>query len=343
MNPDRPTACVLVDAFRHDYLQPAAMAPRLTGLAKRFAARLRPILGYSDAIRATVFTGVYPDEHGYWMEYCYRPRDAPMRRLAALRDVDSMPVDIVRRENQMGPLADPGPANRCPRRICASLDPPSPISLPDRVRLDAAEVDVRARRPRHADTVRPADRRRSRLALPGRGTRRHRGVLGAIDGLGEPDRLRLRLPAPDRHGVTSARRRGQAVPPRRAPHRRVDGQGRRPSAGPSRRRRTSSSSPITVCPRSGKPSPIPTSGRTRRFPSTSALRSTRRWCGSGSTMATRRCVRRYEPAFERARQGAGSAARSSRDFTSGSTIASTGTRSSCSSPGWRSSRTSTRC
>ncbi len=102
MNPDRPTVCVLVDAFRHDYLTPA-MAPRLAGLADEGStARLRPILGYSDAIRATVFTGVYPDQHGYWMEYCYRPQDAPMRRLAALRDVDGMPVDIVRRGIKWG-------------------------------------------------------------------------------------------------------------------------------------------------------------------------------------------------------------------------------------------------
>jgi Type I phosphodiesterase / nucleotide pyrophosphatase len=102
MHPDRPTVCVLVDAFRHDYLDPA-LAPRLAALAREGApARLRPILGYSDAIRATVFTGAYPDEHGYWMEYCYRPSSAPMRRLAGLRGLDRLPVDLARRSVKWG-------------------------------------------------------------------------------------------------------------------------------------------------------------------------------------------------------------------------------------------------
>jgi hypothetical protein len=102
MNPDRPTVCVLVDAFRHDYLTPE-LAPRLSALAAAGAStRLRPILGYSDAIRATVFTGAYPDEHGYWMEYCYRPQAAPMRRLAVLAGLDRLPVDLVRRSIKWG-------------------------------------------------------------------------------------------------------------------------------------------------------------------------------------------------------------------------------------------------
>ncbi len=102
MTPNRPTVCVLVDAFRHDYLRPA-IAPRLTELASDGSpARLRPILGYSDAIRATVFTGAYPDEHGYWMEYCYRPEMAPMQQLASLRPLDRLPVDVVRRAVKWG-------------------------------------------------------------------------------------------------------------------------------------------------------------------------------------------------------------------------------------------------
>jgi hypothetical protein len=97
-----PTVCVLVDAFRHDYLNPA-LAPRLSALAATGeAARLRPILGYSDAIRATVFTGAYPDEHGYWMEYCYRPEATPMRGLARLRALDRLPVDVARRAVKFG-------------------------------------------------------------------------------------------------------------------------------------------------------------------------------------------------------------------------------------------------
>jgi hypothetical protein len=102
MNRDRPTVCILVDAFRHDYLR-SELAPRLSALADAGSvARLQPILGYSDAIRATVFTGAYPDEHGYWMEYCYRPSSAPMRSLTALKGLDRLPVDVVRRSVKWG-------------------------------------------------------------------------------------------------------------------------------------------------------------------------------------------------------------------------------------------------
>src|SRR5213592_4604663 len=93
----RPLLVVLVDAFRHDYLEPST-APFLSAAAAGSAgARMRPILGYSDSIRATIFTGAYPDEHGYWMEYCYRPGAAPMAPLRRLAGLDRMPVDLARR------------------------------------------------------------------------------------------------------------------------------------------------------------------------------------------------------------------------------------------------------
>lgn len=86
-----PVLCILVDAFRHDYLTDSR-APNLTALAERQNhARMRPILGYSDSIRATIFTGAYPDEHGYWMEYCRRPAAAPMASLARLSALDHLP------------------------------------------------------------------------------------------------------------------------------------------------------------------------------------------------------------------------------------------------------------
>lgn len=94
---DRPLVCVLVDAFRHDYLRPER-APYLAGLADELGwARMRPILGYSDSIRATIFTGLYPVEHGYWMEYCYRPESSPFADLARLAPLERIPNDFVRR------------------------------------------------------------------------------------------------------------------------------------------------------------------------------------------------------------------------------------------------------
>jgi hypothetical protein len=93
----RPVLCILVDAFRHDYLTPSR-APYLAGLAAGAGGRkLRPILGYSDAIRATIFTGAYPDEHGYWMEYCLRPEEAPLAPLRTLSPLDALPSDFVQR------------------------------------------------------------------------------------------------------------------------------------------------------------------------------------------------------------------------------------------------------
>jgi hypothetical protein len=102
MTAARPVVCVLVDAFRHDYLD-SWRAPFLASLAERSsAARMRPILGYSDSIRATIFTGAYPDQHGYWMEYCFRPGAgafSPLERLSAL---DRLPSDFLRRGVKFG-------------------------------------------------------------------------------------------------------------------------------------------------------------------------------------------------------------------------------------------------
>jgi Type I phosphodiesterase / nucleotide pyrophosphatase len=98
----RPLLFVLVDAVRHDYVEPER-TPYLSGLAAEAGlARMRPLLGYSDSIRSAIFTGRYPDETGYWMEYCYRPGSiplAPFRRLAAL---DRLPGDLVRRGVKFG-------------------------------------------------------------------------------------------------------------------------------------------------------------------------------------------------------------------------------------------------
>jgi hypothetical protein len=92
-----PVLCVLIDAFRHDYLT-AERAPNLARMAREgVGVALRPILGYSDAIRAVIFTGRYPDEHGYWMEYCFRPGESPWRGLDRLGVLDQVPSDFALR------------------------------------------------------------------------------------------------------------------------------------------------------------------------------------------------------------------------------------------------------
>jgi hypothetical protein len=93
----RPVLCVLVDAFRHDYLN-ALNAPFLSFCAARGrSARMHPILGYSDSIRATIFSGSYPDEHGYWMEYCFRPEAKAFSPLDRLGRLDELRGDFFKR------------------------------------------------------------------------------------------------------------------------------------------------------------------------------------------------------------------------------------------------------
>ena len=93
----RPLLYVLVDAVRHDYVTPSR-TPFLAATGEQLGfARMRPLLGYSDSIRAAIFTGAYPDETGYWMEYCYRPESTPLAPYARLAALDAFPWDFARR------------------------------------------------------------------------------------------------------------------------------------------------------------------------------------------------------------------------------------------------------
>jgi predicted AlkP superfamily pyrophosphatase or phosphodiesterase len=93
----RPLLYVLVDAVRHDYVGPRR-TPYLARLSDEAGfARMRPLLGYSDSIRSAIFTGRYPDETGYWMEYCYRPETTPFAPFSRLAPLDALPSDFVRR------------------------------------------------------------------------------------------------------------------------------------------------------------------------------------------------------------------------------------------------------
>jgi hypothetical protein len=96
-----PVICVLADAFRHDYLSERT-TPFLHSLAQAgWSSPLRSILGYSDGIRATAFTGRYPDEHGYWMEYGMRPDSSPWGWAHNLGALDGFPSDTVLRGTKL--------------------------------------------------------------------------------------------------------------------------------------------------------------------------------------------------------------------------------------------------
>jgi len=88
---------ILVDALRYDYVNEED-TPFMHELALAGTMLpLKPILGYSDAIRATIFTGTYPDKHGYWMSYRYSPGTSPFKAFTILRGIDFIPSDLVRR------------------------------------------------------------------------------------------------------------------------------------------------------------------------------------------------------------------------------------------------------
>lgn len=96
-----PVMVVLIDAFRHDFVSDD-LTPNLAQLAADGTRLpLRPILGYSDAIRATVFTGHYPDETGYWMEYSYRPEASPWTGADRFSFLDRLSPEVMARGAKM--------------------------------------------------------------------------------------------------------------------------------------------------------------------------------------------------------------------------------------------------
>jgi len=89
-------AMILVDAFAYDYLS-EKYTPFLYNLSNTDDAtllKLSPILGYSDSIRATIFTGVYPEHHNYWMFYKFSPDTSPFRSIKKLRCIENFPEMI---------------------------------------------------------------------------------------------------------------------------------------------------------------------------------------------------------------------------------------------------------
>lgn len=87
---------ILIDAFRYRYLS-QKYTPFLYLLAsKHNCYKLEPIIGYSDSIRATIFSGVYPQDHGYWIFYRFNPDYSPFKGLKKLKFVEKLPEAIKR-------------------------------------------------------------------------------------------------------------------------------------------------------------------------------------------------------------------------------------------------------
>jgi predicted AlkP superfamily pyrophosphatase or phosphodiesterase len=92
-------ACIFIDALRPDFIS-EKHTPFLYKLSKdNPLMEIETILGYSDAIDATIFTGVHPDIHGYWMRYWYDPVNSPFKNAAFLkifRTIDFIPSAFIR-------------------------------------------------------------------------------------------------------------------------------------------------------------------------------------------------------------------------------------------------------
>jgi predicted AlkP superfamily pyrophosphatase or phosphodiesterase len=87
-----------VDALRPDFID-KEMTPFLYKLANTCTSmEIETVLGYSDVIDATIFTGTYPNIHGYWMKYYYDPTNSPFNSYIfwPLRIIDYIPSPFIR-------------------------------------------------------------------------------------------------------------------------------------------------------------------------------------------------------------------------------------------------------
>jgi len=88
---------LLVDALGYDFLSPET-TPYLTSIARQGSLLpMTPVLGYSDAQRAALFTGCYPEKIGYWLDFRMAYNSSVLRPFSALGFLDWLPGDLPRR------------------------------------------------------------------------------------------------------------------------------------------------------------------------------------------------------------------------------------------------------
>lgn len=88
----RRTVVILIDALGDEIAREHRFAP--TSLGHR--ARLRTVLGFSQAALTSIMTGATPAEHGLWMMYRFDRRRSPFRFLGALAPVIGTDRRLVR-------------------------------------------------------------------------------------------------------------------------------------------------------------------------------------------------------------------------------------------------------
>lgn len=90
---------IFIDGLRPDLIS-KENTPYLYRLSRdNPSMELETILGYSDAIDASIFTGTYPDTNGYWMKYQYNPETSPFKNMGEikyLKIIDKIPSIFIK-------------------------------------------------------------------------------------------------------------------------------------------------------------------------------------------------------------------------------------------------------
>lgn len=90
---------IFIDALRPDFISESHTPYLYNLLNNNPNMELETILGYSDAIDATIFTGTYPDTNGYWMKYQYSPETSPFKNLKQMnyfKPIDYIPSNFIK-------------------------------------------------------------------------------------------------------------------------------------------------------------------------------------------------------------------------------------------------------
>jgi predicted AlkP superfamily pyrophosphatase or phosphodiesterase len=88
---------IFIDALRPDFIN-KKITPFLFELSRgNPTIELETLLGYSDAIDASIFTGTYPDTNGYWMKFQYNPEQSVFNNIPLtkpLKILDYIPYSL---------------------------------------------------------------------------------------------------------------------------------------------------------------------------------------------------------------------------------------------------------
>lgn len=97
-----PTVLLLIDGLGADMVSSDATPFFHSLVAEDRSGRVKPVLGYSDAQRAALFTGHWPDELDYWFDMEYQPERSPFKPLRHIGWIDRVHWDFGQRAFRFG-------------------------------------------------------------------------------------------------------------------------------------------------------------------------------------------------------------------------------------------------